>query len=68
MNLARAKRRWKAWDRWENQVIALCGDAHKGLPGEWNAHNERATWHNSGHDGTRRARRWNRRTMKGSRR
>lgn len=68
MNLARAKRRWRAWGRWEIRAIQLCGDGHKGLPGEWHAYNEYALWRNSGNGGPRRARRWNRRTVRGSRR
>lgn len=68
MNMAKAHRRWQAWRRWEDRVGKLCGDNHKGLPGQWNAHNEHAFWFNSRLLQRRLKARWNRRTVRGSRR
>jgi hypothetical protein len=68
VNLARAKRRWKAWDRYTRRIVKLCGGRCSVPDGFWDAREELAYWHNSVLFGLRRARRLNRRTWKGSRR
>lgn len=66
MNLARARRRWIKMFRWEDQVIRLCGDAHKAIPSEEDAYNERARWFNRRYDNPRaKPRRYNRKRLGG---
>lgn len=48
MNLARAKRRWQAWDRYEARAIELCGEHHISPPGAVKASYELASWRRTG--------------------
>lgn len=46
MNLARARRRWRLWDRYADRCIRLCGRHHVAAEGHWRAYNRLARWHN----------------------
>ncbi len=45
MNLARARRRWRAWARHNDRCIKL-DRGHAASRGGWKAYNERARWRN----------------------
>lgn len=45
MNMARARRRWRAWDRFNDRCIRL-DRGHVASRGAWKAYNEKARWHN----------------------
>lgn len=44
--MAKARRRWKAWDRFNHRCIEVGGERHRASRGAWKAYNEKARWHN----------------------
>lgn len=68
MNLAKAKRRWKAWDRYCAHMCKITDGRVRTSPGLFQAWKEQFAWRESGVHGPRRARRLNRRVSRGPRR
>ncbi len=62
MNLARAKRRWRAWDRYYNRVFKLCGYYGRVTNAYVETLGETAAWRSSRRYGRAKAWRMNRRT------